>query len=126
MPGPLVYVDTAEIRAGALEELKPAMEELVGFIEANEPRLLAYNAYLSDDGTRMTVVHLHRDRASLEHHMEVAGPAFRRFKDLVTLSSIHLYGDSSERLLEQLQDKAHLLGGASVSVHALHAGFSRL
>jgi hypothetical protein len=28
------------------------MQQLVDFIEANEPRILAYNVYLSDDGTR--------------------------------------------------------------------------
>jgi hypothetical protein len=126
VPGPLVYVDTAAIRDGALAELKPALEELVGFIEANEPQLIAYNVYLSDDGSRMTVVHLHRDSASLEYHMDVAGPAFRRFVNLVTLSSIDLYGESSAKVLAQLHDKARLLGGANVVVHAFQAGFSRI
>jgi hypothetical protein len=55
----------------------------------------------------------------------LAGPAFQRFVDLVTLLSIHIYGDLSERVLTQLQDKAQLLGGASVVVHSHHAGFSR-
>ena len=34
---------------GALEELKPAMERLVDFVEANEPRLIAYNVYFSEE-----------------------------------------------------------------------------
>lgn len=125
VPDPLVYIDTSEIREGALGELKPAIEELAGFVEANEPQLIAYNVYLSDNGARMTVIHLHRDSASLEYHMDVAGPAFRRFVDLVTLLSIHVYGEPSEKVLTQLQDKARLLGSGTVFVHALHAGFSR-
>ena len=125
MSDEIVYVDTSDVREGALEELKAAMKELVDFVEANEPRLIAYNVYFSDDGTRMTVVHVHPDSASLEYHMEVAGPAFRRFVELVTLSSIHIYGEPSEKLLKQSREKARLLGRGDVVADALHAGFSR-
>jgi hypothetical protein len=121
----IVYVDTSNVREGALEELKTGMSELVDFVEANEPRLMAYNVYFSDDGTRMTVVHVHPDTASLEYHMEAAGPVFRRFVDLVTLSSIHIYGEPSEKLLRQAHEKAGLLGRGEVIVDALHAGFTR-
>jgi hypothetical protein len=125
MSAPLVYIDTCEVREGALEELKIAIAELVELIETNEPQLIAYNVYLSDGGDQMTVIHLHSDSASLEYHMEVGGPAFRRFADLITLSSIRLYGEPSERALRLLQDKARSLGSGQVIVHSLHAGFSR-
>jgi quinol monooxygenase YgiN len=127
MSDAIVYVDTADVREGALEGLKPAVKELVDFVDANEPRLVAYNVYLSDDGTRMTVVHVHPDSASLEYHMEVAGPVFRQFAEFVTLSSIRLYGEPSEKLLKQLHEKARLLGRGAVlvEVEALYAGFVR-
>jgi quinol monooxygenase YgiN len=54
----IVYIDTSEIRQGKLEELKTAMKELVKVVQANEPRLIAYNVYLNEDGTLMTVVHV--------------------------------------------------------------------
>jgi hypothetical protein len=128
MSNAIIYIDTAEVRAGALEELKSAIKELVEFLDANVPRLIAYNVYLSDDGTRMTVVHIHPDSASLEYHMEVGGPAFRQFVELVTLSSIHVYGEPSEKALEQLHEKARFLGSGAVAVEvdALQAGFTRL
>jgi hypothetical protein len=127
MSNAIVYVDTAEVREGALEELKTAIKELVDFVDANVPRLIGYNVYLSDDGARMTVVHVHPDSASLEYLMEVAGPVFRQFVELVTLSSIHLYGEPSEKVLKQLHEKARLLGRGAVvvEVDALHAGFTR-
>ena len=121
-----MYVDISEVREGALEELKPAMKELVDFVEANEPRIIAYNVYLSDDGTRMTVVHVHPDSESMEYHLEVAGPVFRRFVELVTLSSIHIYGDPSDTALRQSREKARVLGRDAVVVDSLHAGFTRL
>jgi hypothetical protein len=125
MSGAIVYVDTAIVREGALEELKTALEELVDFVDANEPRLIAYNVYLSDDGTRLSVMHVHPDSASLEYHMEIAGPLFRNFVELVTLSTIHVYGEPSEKLVKQLHEKARLLGRGAVVVDGLHAGFTR-
>jgi hypothetical protein len=126
MSQPLMYIDTSEVREGALGELKIAIEELVAFIDANEPRILTYHVYLSEDGTRMTVVHLHPDPASLDYHMEVAGPAFRKFAHLLTMSSIRIYGEPSERALRQLHEKAQMLGCEDVAVHHPHAGLARL
>jgi quinol monooxygenase YgiN len=125
MSRPLLYVDRSEVREGALDELRDAIDELVEFVEANEPQLIAYSVYLSDDGRQMTVVHVHTDSASLEYHMEVAGAAFRRFTDLITLSSIRVYGEPSEKAVSQLHEKARLLGCTDVTVQALHAGFAR-
>jgi hypothetical protein len=125
MRGGLVYVDTSKVREGALDDLKAAIAELAAFVEAHEPRLISYNAYFSDDGTRMAIVHVHPDSASLEYHMEIAGPVFGRFVDLVDLSSIHIYGEVSEKALAQLHEKARLLGRGSVVVDRWHAGFTR-
>ena len=125
MSQPLVYIDTSEVREGVLDELKGAIEELVTFVDANVPQILAYGVYLSEDGSRMTVVHLHADSASLEYHMDAAGPVFRRFADLLTLSSIRVYGEPSDKAVEQLHEKARLLGCEEVTVHGPHAGFTR-
>ncbi|CAN5302170.1 hypothetical protein BH20ACT24_BH20ACT24_19420 [soil metagenome] len=121
----IVYVDHSEVREGALEELKAATKELADFVEATEPQLIAYNVYLSDDGTQISVVHVHLDSTSLEYHMEVAGPLFRKLVELVTLSSIDIYGSPSERALRQLREKAASLGRGTVTQHGLHAGFNR-
>ena len=125
MPQPLVYVDTSDVRDGALEELKGAIRDLAAFVEANEPGLISYSVYFSDDEREMSVVHVHADAASLDYHMNVAGPRFARFADLVALRSIQVYGNPSEWALSQLRDKVRLLGAGEVVVHAPHAGFNR-
>jgi hypothetical protein len=125
MSQPLIYVDTSDIREGALEELKGAIRELAEFVEENEPQLISYSVYFSDDHRQMTVLHVHADPASLDYHMDVAGPRFGRFADLVTLRSIRVYGKPSDKALGQLRDKVRLLGTGDVIVHAPHAGFSR-
>jgi len=125
MSQPLVYVDTSDVREGALERLKGAIGELAAFVEENEPQLISYSVYFDAEGSRMTVVHVHPDSASLDYHMEVAGPRFARFADFLMMTSIHIYGEPSERALRQLREKAQELGSGDVIVHAPHAGFIR-
>ena len=125
MSDPIVYIDNSEIREGKLEELKTAMNELAEFVEANEPRLIAYNVYFNQDGTRMTVFHVHPDSASLEFHMKVAGPLFPKMAEFIKLLTIDVYGKLSGDLLEQMRQKAQMLGSGTVLVHQLHAGFAR-
>jgi hypothetical protein len=125
MSGPLFYIDTSNVREGALAELKDAIGDLVEFVEANGPQLVAYNVYLSDDGSQMTVVVVHPDSASLERHLDVGGPVFRRFVDLLTLSSIRIYGAPTEKALRRVHAKARMLGCNDVVVQSLYSGFSR-
>jgi hypothetical protein len=122
---PLVYVDCSDVHDGALPDLRAAIEELARFIEANEPQLLAYSVYFSQDGKEMSVVHVHHDAASLDFHMDVAGPRFAPFADLLTLRSITVYGTPSSKAVAQLEEKARLLGG-DVRVEPAHAGFARV
>jgi hypothetical protein len=121
----IVYVDQSEIRDGKFVELKTAMNELVEFVETNEPQLIAYNVYFSEDRTRMTVLHIHSDSASLEFHFNVAGRLFPRFAEFIRLVAIDIYGKPSDDLMEQLNKKAEMLGSGAVLVHDLHAGFAR-
>lgn len=123
---PIVYVDTSEVRIGRLKELKSAMIDLSEFVEANEPQLLAYNVYFSDDGSRMTVLHINPDSASLEFHMNVAGPKFPPIREFINMLAIDVYGKPDGPLVDRLQQKAELLGTGVVRVHELQAGFSRL
>jgi hypothetical protein len=122
---PLVVVDSSEIRDGRLEELRRGVAELADFVEANEADPISYQVFFSEDGLLMTVLQIHPDSASMERHMELAGPVFARFADLVVLRKIDVYGSPSEKVIEQLRAKARLLGTASVTVHDRQAGFVR-
>jgi hypothetical protein len=55
----------------------------------------------------------------------IAGPRFAKFADLVRLVRVDLYGMPSETAIAALRQKASLLGGATVEVHPLEAGFIR-
>lgn len=125
MSEPIIYIDHSLVREGKLDELKTAMNELVALVEANEPRIITYNVFFTEDGSGTTVLHITPDSSALQHHMQVAGPAFPKFADFIKLLSIDLYGQPTRDLVEQLRGKAQMLGNGNVQVHKLHAGFAR-
>jgi hypothetical protein len=122
---PLIVVDTSEIREEKREELQRGIAELAAFVETNETDPISYQVFFGDDGRLMTVLQVHPDSASMERHMELAGPVFAKFADLVVLRTVDIYGSPSEKVVEQLRRKAELLGTATVSVHDRQAGFAR-
>ena len=125
MPQPIVYVDTSIIREGKLEPLQEAMESLAAFVKVNVPQLRYYGFFLNEDRTEMTVVAIHPDSASLEFHLDVGNAEFRKFSDLIELSSIVVYGHVSAAALERLHRKTGMLGSGTVTVYEFHAGFAR-
>ncbi|HJU57511.1 MAG TPA: hypothetical protein VJ774_02115 [Actinomycetota bacterium] len=124
---PIVYIDHSQIREGSIDELKAGVERLVEFIDAREPQLITYGFYIDEDASKMTVVAVHPDSTSLERHMDIGSEEFRKLAHLVTLTAIECYGRPSDRALEQLRQKAAMLGDKEsvVSVERF-AGFQHL
>lgn len=122
----ILYIDRSEIRPGRTEDVKDAVEDLVAFIEEREPQLLSYGFSIDEQTSEMTVLAVHPDSDSLETHLDVGGPAFRGFADLIDLRSIEVYGDPSPPVRDQLRKKAEALGdNGRLVVRPLHAGFAR-
>lgn len=124
---PIIYIDHSDIGQGALDDLKAGVRNLVDFIEAREPQLIAYGFHINEQAMKMVVVAVHPDSASLELHMDVGAAEFRKLAPLLTLRKIECYGRPSGRALEQLRQKAADLGDAeSVVTIGRYAGFHRL
>jgi hypothetical protein len=122
----IVYIDHSQIRPGRVGEVKEAISELVGFVDEHEPQLISYGFYIDEAASAMTVVAVHPDSASLELHLEIGGPEFRKVAEFIDLRLIEVYGEPTGKVMNLLRQKAHMLGeNARVVVHELQAGFAR-
>jgi len=122
--GPILYVDRARLTPGRIEVLKGRIAELVDLVDRTEPQILWYGAYLDEAAMEMSVVHVHRDSASLELHMQVIEPALAGFAGLLSLTRIDVYGPVNASIADRLRRKAAQLGGATLTFHDLHAGIT--
>ena len=102
------------------------MPGLVEFIEANEPRVIAFNEYVSEAGDEVTVVQIHPDAASMEAHMGIvrdrAQEAYAETLDATV--RIQVFGRPTDAILEALRQQAGK--GVEISVNGEHlGGFTR-
>jgi hypothetical protein len=126
MPGPFIFIATNRLKTGKLEAEKQRVPGLVDFIEANEPRLLAFHEYANEEGTEVAVVQVHPDTGSFEYHMGVVQErAARAYEEtLEATTSIHVFGTPTDGILEMLRRAAG--GGVQYTVKQHHlGGFTR-
>ena len=126
MSGPFIFIATNRLRPGALEAEQRRVPQLCEFIEANEPRLLAFNEYADDDGIEVAVVQIHPDAESMEFHMGVVREQAERAyaETLEATTSIQVFGMPSDAVLDMLSRQAG--SGLSVTVRRHHlGGFTR-
>ena len=126
MTAPFIFVATYKIKEGKLSDYQRLWQELVEFVQANEPRLLAFNTYVSEDGTEGTTIQVHPDADSMEFHMQVAGARILEGYSLLdTVESVNVYGTPTDGFREMSKQMAG--PGVPVSVKPRHlGGFTRL
>jgi quinol monooxygenase YgiN len=126
MSEPFIFIGTHTLKEGKLEDFKKSCGGLVEVVEANEPRLIAFNLYVNQDGTEVTVVQVHPDADSMLFHMQVArehiSEAYQ--STLEKTERIDVYGKPSDTVLEMISQLAGSEVPLSVKAHHL-GGFTR-
>lgn len=124
MSGPLIFVGTYTIQEGKAEETAKRLRELVDFVDTNEPRMIAFNVYLDEAGTRATCVQVHPDAASMETHLELIGEHLSTaFDYLEGVESEQAYGPCSPGLETTM--RAYAAPDALTLLPVHEAGFTR-
>jgi len=122
MEAPFTFINTYAVKEGQLEGLRQFLQELFKVLEANEPRLLAINAYLNQEGTEVAIVQIHPDAASIKDYWRVVhqhtGRALGEFLEGPT--SVQVYGAPGELVLERTRHSAG--SGIAVSLKPRHLG----
>src|SRR5258708_19876762 len=91
--GPFIFVATKRLRDGRFDAEQQRVPGLSSFIEANEPRPIAFSEYASEDHSEVAVVQVHPDAASMEFHMAIVGARAREAyaQTLEATTSIHAF-----------------------------------
>ena len=97
MTGPFIFIATNRLKQGKLESEKKRLPQLIDFVQANEPRLIAFNEYANEEGTEVAVVQVHPDADSMVFHMElIAERAASAYADTIdATTNIQVFGAPS-------------------------------
>ena len=71
----LIYITKWKVKEGRLEDYKKFARQLTEIIEAKEPQIIAFNAFVNEEGTEMTSIQVHPNAASMDFHMQVVNQA---------------------------------------------------
>jgi hypothetical protein len=126
MSSPFIFIATNRLKPGQLDRERKRVLGLVEFIEASEPRLIAFNEYVNKSIDEVTVVQMHPDTASMEAHMgivrERAQEAYAETLDATV--RVEVFGQPSDAILETLRMQAG--AGVEISINGEHlGGFTR-
>ena len=116
MAGPFIFISQSRVKEGKLEDFKRGLREMAEFVEANEPRVIAFGAYLNDDGTEATGVQIHLDADSMANHMQVAFEKIMEFDQYLDTQSVEVYGVPNETVLGMMKQIGDQFGGSEMSV----------
>ena len=108
MPGPFIFIATSRLKPEKLADESRRVPDLVDFIQANEPRLLAFNEYANEEGTEVAVVQIHPDADSMVFHMElIAERAASAYAETIeATTSIQVFGAPTDVVTEMLRQQA--------------------
>jgi len=124
MSGPLIMISRSRIKPGHRETYEAHLRQANEMVESEEPRVIAFNSWTSEDGTEVSTVHFHPDADSLDTHLKLyferlAGPV----AESVDSYELDIWGVASESALSALRS----VPGMQVRVLPVHeGGFIRL
>ena len=122
MDGHVSWVNELEVKDGQLETFKELMDEMVEGTRS-EPGTLAYEWYISPDGSIIHVVETYADSAAVVAHHVSEGFALKnwagRFMECADVTRVVAYGDPNAAARE-------ILDRLGASYHSAWGGFTRL
>ena len=71
MAEPIVYVSTWTFKEGKFDDYQRFYAKQLRIIDEAEPQIVAFLTFANEDGTEMTNIQVHPDRASMDKHMGI-------------------------------------------------------
>ena len=123
MAGPFCVLSKSRIKPGKADAYAAWCADMFRDVEEQEPRLLAFNVWESEDHTSSVVIQVHPDAELFEFHLQLFGERVKETFDFIDVDGVEIYGPPSP-FVEQFI--THGLSGIPVTAHPLHkAGFTR-
>lgn len=114
MAEPIVFISTHKIRDGKLDEFKEQYRKGATVIEEEKPGTVAFLAYLNDDETEVSTVHVFPDADAMERHMDGVGDRAKRAAEYLEFHKLEVWGSPSDDVLEMMQQAPE--SGVTLSV----------
>lgn len=125
MQAPFIFITTHAINDGAAEAYEAQHGAFADFVNANEPDLLSFQAWMSDDRTEVTFIFVFPDAEAADRHMEIARDKIGQGLEITRTARLETYGTPGPVLGQVLAMNAQ--AGVPVSIKGTwRGGFDRV
>jgi quinol monooxygenase YgiN len=100
-----IYTGTYKVRGGRFEDVRKKLAAHAEFIEANEPRLIAFHVFTDEAAGTVSIVQVHRDPESMEFHMKLVAEHINSALNdyLGEPVSTHVYGGEGAPIVDTIR-----------------------
>lgn len=91
------------ISAGKIDEFKKLAAEMIKKVEANEPNIVSYDWFLSDDKSKCYVLERYKDSEAVLAHLGNIGEMMGPLLELAPITRLKLYGNPSDELRQAVE-----------------------
>jgi hypothetical protein len=121
MSEPIIFISNQRVKEGKLEEYKLYYRQVAEQAKANKPGTVAHLAYLNEEGSELSIIHIFPDAESMELHMKGVDELAKKAYEYVEILSFEIYGKPAGTVLERMMQivgsrialniKPQLIGG---------------
>ena len=122
----MVFISHFGIKEGTLGDLRRLSEEVIEHLRQDKPRTTVFLAYLDEEGTAVSFLHVFPDADSMDLHFEGADERAEAAYRYLEPRGWEIYGRPNETALESMQ-QASAGAGVPLTILPDHlGGFLRL
>jgi quinol monooxygenase YgiN len=125
MSGPIVFISHFRVRDGTGDNVRAMLTMGVERIRSEKPRTASMAAYLDEDGSRVSIVHVFPDADAMDAHFEGSDQRSASAYEVIKPAGWEIYGPASSAAVDQMRREAAIAGVPLTVARTLVAGFLR-
>ena len=106
MSEPIVFISTHLIKEGRLEALKEFFAETTPLIEADKPDTVVFQAYMNQEGTEVTFIHVFPDADAMDRHFVGSDERSSKAYEYIQPQQFEIYGRASVPVMSTMAAQA--------------------
>lgn len=123
MAAPLIMISRSSIKPGQRETYETHLREATDMVRAEEPNMLGFHHYASEDGTEVVTVQIHSGPDSLDTHLKLFNERLsERVYAAVDTHQIDIYGAPNRDTREYVEALPEQMPHLGVRVLPADAG----
>jgi hypothetical protein len=122
---PIVFISHFTVKSGHIDAFRAVWTTVIAMLEVSKPATIGQVGYLSDDGARLSIVHVFPDAAALAAHFQGSDDRAAAAYEHIVPAGWELYGRPEDDIVAGLRAEASAAGVTLTVMPELMGGFFR-